>query len=133
MGDLTNPLRSRAFVSYYASMKRPEITKYPYMILTIGAVGTYLIAIALFVFNIKNLPGTDLILQFSRQEGIKTLGEKIDLAFIVGISGLMLTINLVLAETFYFKERVISLLVMLAGILLSIFTLIAAGLIISIN
>ncbi|MEK7479454.1 MAG: hypothetical protein AAB634_02905 [Patescibacteria group bacterium] len=110
-----------------------KILKKPEIISGMAAIALYFAAgIVLFV-HLGRLPDQDLIIRFNSAEGIKALGGRMDFVMLFITSGAIAGINFFLARELFFKERVLSMLLLWGSGLLALFTLIAMGLIVSIN
>ncbi|MDP3725422.1 MAG: hypothetical protein Q8R20_03070 [Nanoarchaeota archaeon] len=110
-----------------------EMLKRPEIISGIAVIALYLAAGIVLVASWGKLPTRDLILQFNAAEGIRSLGGKMDVGMIFGISGLVIAGNMVLAKELFFKERVLAMILIWGSGLIALFTLIMMGLIVSIN
>jgi hypothetical protein len=91
-----------------------------------------LASVALTAFNVSEL-GTPLILHFDAYSGADFFGSVIDLWLIVGAVFLMMVANVILAEVFFRRERILSYLLIGTNFLLSILLLIVVAVIISVN
>lgn len=74
-----------------------------------------------------------IILHFDNFKGVDAFGDKIDVwgIWLMGLA--MILINLVLGELFFYKERVVSYLLVSVNILISILILIISAVIINVN
>lgn len=91
-----------------------------------------LASVALTAFNMSEL-GTPLILHFDAYSGADFFGSITDLWLIIGVVFLMIVANIVLAETFFRRERILSYLLVGTNFLLALLLLIVVAVIISVN
>lgn len=110
-----------------------RVFKKPLITLSAIAIALFVASALILIFNLKNLPDSELILQISAMKEIKRLGSKSDIVGIEIAGAIMLAINFVLAEVFFMRERILSFLLVLANILIALLALITIGFILSLN
>ncbi len=110
-----------------------ETIKKQEMISAAVTVLLYVAACAVFFLNFGGLPVGDLILRFNAAEGIQTLGTRMGALGILVMSGLLIVSNGFLARELFYRERILAMLFIWGSGLVALFTLIAMGLIVSIN
>ena len=91
-----------------------------------------LFSLILIYLNIGRL-SQPIILHFDNFKGVDAFGDKIDVwgLWLVGLA--MILINLALGELFFYKERVLSYLLVGINILFSILLLVIVAVIINVN
>jgi len=91
-----------------------------------------LIAVGLVLFMLP--AGTShLILHFDPEHGIGLLGGKMVAFSVIAIVLVMGVINWVLSKEIYYRERFLSYMIAFSTLVISIFCLIAAGVIVTVN
>jgi len=94
----------------------------------------FLVSIFLTAFNLSLEEKRPLfILHFDAYRGVDFLGKVIDVWFIISVVFLMLAINVVLIEIFFYRERILSYFLAGVNFLISALLVIVIGVIISIN
>jgi hypothetical protein len=88
-----------------------------------------------FLLVLFGLPGgsSNLILQFSAARGIDILGSRGEALSAFGVILAVGVINVVLSREIYYRERFLSYLVALVTLVVGIVTLVAAGVVVSVN
>ncbi|MAF80217.1 hypothetical protein CL629_04015 [bacterium] len=114
-------------------MNLPEVLQKPLLAFTLIAVILYGIGIGVFLISQSSLPDSGLILQIGASKEIKMLGDKGDMAVIPRVGGIVILINILLAQAFFQKERILSILFLIASDIVALLTLITIGFIISLN
>ena len=109
-----------------------NLIKKPLAPITILTLALLIAGAAVLLLNWANLP-EELILRFSKADGVQTLGAKTDFLLNLAIGPIIILINLALANTFYYRERILSILLTAFSALFALLTLIFTALIISIN
>lgn len=109
-----------------------QILKKPLVFVSLIASLFFLGALVIAIFSFKNLPD-EIIIRFNDIDGVKGFTGKIDIFGILAISLFSLVANSVLAEQLYFRERILSFILMFSNIFISIWTLVIISVINSIN
>ncbi|OGG42125.1 hypothetical protein A3A21_02850 [Candidatus Jorgensenbacteria bacterium RIFCSPLOWO2_01_FULL_45_25b] len=110
-----------------------RILKNPYKGLVLSSVLLSVASLAVMAYSYRLLPVEGIVLRFNGAEGVREIGERWNMLGIVGGGVGMAWINLFLAETFFSKSRICAILLLVASIILSLLTLVVAGVIVSTN
>ncbi len=89
-------------------------------------------AAALAVFGLTGGSG-NLILHFTAGRGVDLLGNRAEVLVALGVIFTAGVVNIVLAREIYYRERFLSYLLAFATLVIAIFSLIATGVVISVN
>lgn len=103
---------------------------------TVAVFAASLVVLAVaFWFAYGNLADADslLVIHFDSYKGIDFFGDRKDVFDILLTSGIIWLVNLVLANEFYFRERVLSYFIASATLLFTVLILIGVNVIISVN
>ena len=109
-----------------------NIFRMPFAVFPLIAIALFLTSAIFFSLNFSSLPD-EIIIQFNNFEGVKTFGAKSDLMGILTITGIALVINFILAETLFYRDRILALMLLAASFFIGILNIIILLLIISIN
>jgi hypothetical protein len=101
---------------------------YPFLI----SGGLILMALVLAFLNFYKISNL-LIMHYDGYRGIDFLGDKGDVFSLIGISAVMVILNIGLASRVYFRERFLAYLFSFSSLILSVLILIGVFAIISIN
>lgn len=102
------------------------------LVFTVLSLVLMIFNLGLVYFNISKL-GTPLILHFDEFKGVDFFGEGKNL-WGIWLTGLVaIAINTFLANTFFYRERALTYLLIGSGFLISILTLVVLATIISVN
>lgn len=112
----------------FIELKKIKPLFYPFLI----SGGLILVALILAIFNLYNINNL-LIMHYDGYKGIDFLGEKSDVFSLIGITIVMIILNIWLANRVYFRERFLSYFLSFSSLLLSVLILIGVFAIISIN
>jgi len=104
----------------------------PLFITTILSASLLLLSLLLIILNIHKV-GSPVILHFDIFRGIDLFGNKIDIWFFWLSSLLIAFLNSALGEIFFYKERILSYLLVSSNLLFALITLVAVGVIITVN
>lgn len=105
--------------------------KYTAVLFALAAL-VLVVAFAIAYVNIldsRNL----LVIHFDSYRGADYFGTSADIWDILVVAGVVLTINLVLANEFYFRERILSYILAASTLVFMVLILVAVRVIISIN
>lgn len=108
--------------------KNTKLLFYPFLI-SGGLILIALIAAVLNFYKISNL----LIMHYDGYKGIDFLGEKNDVFSLIGISAVIIILNIWLANRVYFRERFLAYLFSFSSLVISLLILIGVFAIISVN
>ncbi|MEK9194692.1 MAG: hypothetical protein AAB884_02675 [Patescibacteria group bacterium] len=102
------------------------------LVLSIISGAFFLFSFLLIVLNIGGF-GSPVILHYDVFRGIDLFGDKFDV-WAIWITGFLLGIlNIILSNTFFYRERVLSYLFIAVNLLISILILVVSGVIVSVN
>lgn len=110
-----------------------RILKNPYKGLVLPSVLLSVASLAIMAYSYHLLPVEGIVLRFNGMEGVKEIGGRWNILGIVGGGVGMMFINLFLAETFFSKSRICAILFLVASVIISLLTLVVAGLIVGVN
>ena len=89
-------------------------------------------AVLLVLFGLPS-GNNSLILHFNAGQGVDILGSRSQVLEILGVVSVVGVINAILAREIYYRERFLSYLIAFTTFLIAIFSIIAAGVIVSVN
>jgi hypothetical protein len=104
----------------------------PILIIMALTGGLFLLSLLLVSFNVAGF-SSPVILHFDVFRGIDLFGEKIDVwvflltAFLIGF------LNIILGEAFFYRQRLLAYLLISANLLFALLTLVAVGVIVTVN
>ena len=96
------------------------------------SLAALMVAAGMIIFMLPVGTG-QLILHFDPEHSIGFLGGKMMALFAIGIVLVVNAINFILSKEIYYRERFLSYLMAFATLIISVFCLIAAGVIVTIN
>ncbi len=88
-------------------------------------------AFSILVFQLP--PGNSLILHFNAGKGIDLVGSRLEAFGALGLIVVIFLVNAVLAREIYYRERFLSYLIAFITFSVTVFALIAAGVLVSVN
>jgi len=125
--------RKLGFESRWEHMKTPVILKNRYLALTFLAAAIILAA-GFFIFGTNLWDNQNLlVIHFDSFRGANFFGDRRDVLDILITASIIWLINLVLANEFYLRERILSYLMAGSTLFFSVLILIAVNVIININ
>ena len=109
-----------------------RILKNPYKGFVLSSALLFTASLVVVVYSYHLLSVEGIVLRFN-EVGVKEIGGRWNVLGIVGWGAGMMFINLFLAETFFSKSRICTILFLVAGVIISLLTLVVAGFIVGIN
>lgn len=109
-----------------------NITRRPVVALTVAASVLILAAGALLAVSWRNLP-SEITLKVLDAGDAGEIGGKIELAGIFLTVCVLMAINLTLAETFFYRERFLSIALLALNLIFSVLAFAAVAFVISLN
>jgi magnesium-transporting ATPase (P-type) len=103
------------------------------LIVFFGSSLFVLIAAALLVLFGLPSGNNNLILHFNAGEGVDMFGSRSQVLEILVVAFAIGVINALLAREIYYRERFLSYLIAFATLIISVFILVAAGVVVSVN
>ena len=108
------------------------IFKKPLAVFSVATIIVFLATIIIAGFNLNKV-SDELIIRFNNTDGVKTFGTKIDVLGILAISAVMLVLNFFLSENLFYRDRALTLILLVSNIFISVLSLIVISLVVSIN